>query len=73
MQISHTLETLSVHSGLVMALSQNNAPWLQHILQTLHKNGASVRTILCKIKEAISNGYKPCGYDQDEADLVLRI
>ena len=56
-----------------MALSQNNAPWLRHILQTLHKNGASIRTILCKIEEVISNGYKPHGYDQDEADLTLLI
>ena len=56
-----------------MALSQNDAPWLWHILQTLHKNGASIRTILCRIEEAVANGYKPRGYDQDESDLALLI
>ena len=64
---------LNIHSGIVMALSQNDAPWLWHILQTLHKNGASIHTILCRIEEAVTNGYKPRGYDQDESDLALLI
>ena len=71
--IGRTLNTLDTHSALVMALSQSDAPWLHHILQTLHKNGASIRTILCRIEDAVANGYKPHSYNQDEHDLSILI
>ncbi|KAI6008633.1 hypothetical protein PISMIDRAFT_690710 [Pisolithus microcarpus 441] len=72
-RIGRTLETLDMHSALVMALSQSDVPWLRHILQTLHKNGASIRTILRRIEDAIANGYRPHSYNQDELDLALLI
>ncbi|KIJ09541.1 hypothetical protein PAXINDRAFT_87327, partial [Paxillus involutus ATCC 200175] len=71
--IGRTLNTLGTHSALVMALSQSDAPWLRHILQTLHKNGASIHAILRRIEDAIANGYKPRGYSQDEIDLSILI
>ncbi|KAI6010797.1 hypothetical protein F5J12DRAFT_699670, partial [Pisolithus orientalis] len=70
-RISHTLDTLNMHSTLIMALSQSDAPWLHHILHTLHMNGASICTILCQIKDTITNGYRPHSYNQDKLDIAL--
>ncbi|KIJ09004.1 hypothetical protein PAXINDRAFT_88080 [Paxillus involutus ATCC 200175] len=56
-----------------MALSQCDAPWLQHILHTLLKNGASIQTILHRIEDAVVNGYNPHSYNQAEFDLALLV
>ncbi|KIK76637.1 hypothetical protein PAXRUDRAFT_28940 [Paxillus rubicundulus Ve08.2h10] len=50
-----------------------NAPWLQHILHTLLKNGASIQTILRRIEDAVVNGYNPHSYNQAEFNLALLI
>ncbi|KIK75668.1 hypothetical protein PAXRUDRAFT_36970 [Paxillus rubicundulus Ve08.2h10] len=71
--IGRTLNTLDTHSALMMALSQSDAPWLRHILQTLHNNGASIRTILRHIEDAVANSYKPHSYNEDERDLSILI
>ncbi|KAF8835723.1 hypothetical protein BDN67DRAFT_1015278 [Paxillus ammoniavirescens] len=56
-----------------MALSQSDAPWLRHILQTLHKNGASIHMILRCIEDTVANGYKLHSYNKDECDLSILI
>ncbi|KIK90958.1 hypothetical protein PAXRUDRAFT_35130 [Paxillus rubicundulus Ve08.2h10] len=61
--IAHVLNTVDTHSVLVMALSQCNAPWLQHILHMLLKNGTN----------AVVNGYNPHSYNQVEFNLTLPI
>lgn len=56
-----------------LAPSQNDAPWLQHILNILLKNGAGIPTILCHIEDAITTGYNPHGYNQNKIDLAVLI
>ena len=56
-----------------MALSQCDAPWLQHILHTLLKNGASIHMILRRIEDAIMSGYHPHSYNQSDIDLALLV
>ena len=47
--------------------------WLQHLLQVQIKNGAGINTIVCRVEEAIKQGYKPRGYSNDAYDLALLI
>ncbi|KAG1802537.1 hypothetical protein EV424DRAFT_1474664 [Suillus variegatus] len=56
-----------------MALSQSDIPWLRNLLQTALKNGASIRTILRAIEDALERGYRPRGHSQDTLDLSLLI
>ncbi|KIJ10241.1 hypothetical protein PAXINDRAFT_86340, partial [Paxillus involutus ATCC 200175] len=72
-RIAHVLNMVDTHSALVMALSQCDTPWLQHILHTLLKNGASIQTILRRIEDAVVNGYNSHSYNQAEFDLALLV
>lgn len=72
-KIRRLLSELEDHSSLVMALSQSDIPWLRNLLQTALKNGASIRTILRAIEDALERGYRPRGHSQDTLDLSLLI
>ncbi|KAG1812032.1 hypothetical protein EV424DRAFT_1327201, partial [Suillus variegatus] len=72
-KIRRLLSELEDNSSLVMALSQSDIPWLRNLLQTALKNGASIRTILRAIEDALERGYRPRGHSQDTLDLLLLI
>ena len=67
------LSNLEGHNSLVMALSQANIPWLHQLLKTALHNGASVRTIICMIEDALERGYWPHGHTAEMTDLALLV
>ncbi|KIK92906.1 hypothetical protein PAXRUDRAFT_146279, partial [Paxillus rubicundulus Ve08.2h10] len=72
-KIKHSIGKLEDHSTLVMALSQVDIAWLQQLLHTALKNGASVRSIIHLIEDALEGGYRPRGHSAEVNDLALLI
>ncbi|KAG1882382.1 hypothetical protein F4604DRAFT_1879480 [Suillus subluteus] len=56
-----------------MAVSQNDIPHLQQIINVALGNGASVREVVNKIKDAIEGIYRPRGYDASDLDIATLI
>ena len=52
-KLQHMLASLEDHNSLVMALSQADMPWLRQLLKTALHNGASIRTIIHMIEDAL--------------------
>ena len=67
------LANLEDHNSLVMALSQADIPWLRQLLKTALHNGASIRTIIRMIEDALERGYRPRGHTAEATDLALLI
>ena len=67
------LANLEDHNSLVMVLSQSDIPWLQQLLNTALHNGASVRTIIRMIEDALERGYWPHGHTAETTDLSLLV
>ena len=72
-KLKRMLANLEDHNSLVMALSQANIPWLRQLLKTALHNGASIRTIVCMIEDALERGYWPRGHTAEATDLTLLI
>jgi hypothetical protein len=72
-KIRRLLSGLEDHSSLVIALSQCDVPWLRNLLQTALTNGASIRTILRMLEDALERGYRPRGHSKEAIDLGILI
>jgi len=70
------LTQLDNYHRLLMAISEQDIPWLWQIINVALRNGASVREIVNKLKDALEGAYCPRGYganDLDIATLVFRL
>ncbi|KAG1784491.1 uncharacterized protein HD556DRAFT_1451724 [Suillus plorans] len=70
------LTQLDDYHHLLMAISEQDIPRLQQIINIALHNGASVREIVNKLEDAIEGAYCPRGYganDLDIATLVFRL
>lgn len=56
-----------------MALSQQDVPYLRQLLSTSLRNGASIKTILRALEDALENGYRPRNHKQESLDLAALI
>lgn len=72
-KIAHTLTRLDEYRSLVMAMSENDVPRVQHILSVALKKGSSVRQILTTLEDAIAGTYHPRGYSGDDLDLATLV
>ncbi|KAI9454602.1 hypothetical protein HD554DRAFT_1993556, partial [Boletus coccyginus] len=68
-RIQYLLSMLDDNSALIMALSQQDVPYLHQLLSTSLRNGASIKTILCTLEDALENGYCPHNHKQELLDL----
>ncbi|KAG1738230.1 hypothetical protein EDB19DRAFT_1983776 [Suillus lakei] len=75
-QYMSTLTQLDDYSRLLMAISEQDIPWLQQIINIALRNGAGVWEIVNKLEDALEGVYRPRGYgasDLDIATLVFRL
>ena len=72
-KLQHMLASLEDHNSLVMALSQADMPWLRQLLKTALHNGASIRTIIHMIEDALERGYRPHGHSTEANELALLV
>jgi hypothetical protein len=67
---------IEVHKQMLLALSTQHIPWIDHVLHVGFKNGAGIHTMLNLIKKAGEGTYHPKGFDKEEdlqALLFLRL
>src|SRR5713101_5222643 len=62
---------IEVHKQMLLALSTQCIPQIDHVLHVGFKNGAGIHTMLNLIKKAGEGTYHPKGFDEEEDLQVL--
>ena len=67
---------IEVHKQMLLALSTQCIPWIDHVLRVGFRNGTGIHTMLNLIKKAGEGTYHPKGFDEEEdlqASLFLHL
>ncbi|KAG2129747.1 hypothetical protein DEU56DRAFT_741117, partial [Suillus clintonianus] len=64
---------LDDYKSLIMALSENNVPRLQHILTVTLKRGSSIWQIINTLEDSLAGAYRPRGYTGDDLDMAILV
>jgi hypothetical protein len=62
---------IEVHKQMLLALSTQHIPRIDHVLCVGFRNGAGIHTMLSLIKKAGEGTYHPKGFDEEEELQVL--
>jgi hypothetical protein len=68
-----TLTQLDDYHRLLMAVSENDIPRLQQIINVALRHGTSVREIVNKLEDALEGAYCPRGYGADDLDIATLV
>ncbi|KIK37640.1 hypothetical protein CY34DRAFT_15586 [Suillus luteus UH-Slu-Lm8-n1] len=69
--VTHVLTRLDEYKSLIMAMSENDVPRIQHILAVTLKRGSSICQIINTLEDAIAGTYHPRGYSRDDLDIAI--
>jgi hypothetical protein len=56
-----------------MAVSEQDIPCLQQIINVALCNGASIRQVVNKLEDALEGVYHPQGYDASDLDIAMLV
>ncbi|KAG2116646.1 uncharacterized protein F5147DRAFT_649104 [Suillus discolor] len=67
------LTQLDDYNRLLMAVSEQDIPRLQQIINVALRNGASIRQVVNKLEDALEGAYHPRGYDANDLDIATLV
>ncbi|KAG2117596.1 hypothetical protein DEU56DRAFT_919052 [Suillus clintonianus] len=67
------LTQLDDYHRFLMAISDNDIPRLQQIINVALRDGASIRGIVNKLEDALEGVYRPRGYGADDLDIATLV
>ncbi|KAG1863503.1 hypothetical protein C8R48DRAFT_560697, partial [Suillus tomentosus] len=70
---TRTLTQLDDYHRLLMAVSENDIPRLQQIINVALRHGTSVCEIVNKLEDALEGVYRPRGYGADDLDIATLV
>ncbi|KAG2338518.1 hypothetical protein BDR05DRAFT_951816, partial [Suillus weaverae] len=70
-RVTHVLTRLDDYKSLIIALSENDVPRIQHILTVTLKRGSSIQQVINTLEDAITGTYHPRGYTGDDLDIAI--
>jgi hypothetical protein len=67
------LTQLDDYNHLLVAISEQDIPRLQQIINVALCNGASICQIINKLEDALEGVYHPQGYDANDLDIATLV